>query len=257
MVLSLPEAARRLGVNESRVRQRIAAGSLRAEKVGGRWLLDEADLADAGERPVGRPLSARSAWALVAVAQALADQDHAAGRGDDLMADVAPVVRSRSRARLRNYCDRVVRSLAADNEAGVAQGARELRHLLRNRAKRALYSASRVDLDDLRADDRLALSGLSRPEAGIASGGVVEGYVRRHDLGPLVEDYLLVEAAKESDANVFLHVVDEDQPERRVSLHEAIQNWLVLAADLAEHRRPREEARALELVRERAEQAAK
>jgi excisionase family DNA binding protein len=256
MVLSLPEAARRLGVNESRVRQRIAAGSLRAEKVGGRWLLDEADLADAGERPVGRPLSARSAWALVAVAQALAHHDHA-GRGDDLMADVAPVVRSRSRARLRNYCDRVVRSLAADTEAGVAQGARELRHLLRNRAKRALYSASRVDLDDLRADDRLALSGLSNPEAGIASGGVVEGYVRRHDLGPLVEDYLLVEAAKESDANVFLHVVDEDQAERGVSLHEAFQNWLVLAADLAEHRRPREEARALELVREHAEQAAK
>jgi hypothetical protein len=66
-----------------------------------------------------------------------------------------------------------------------------------------------------------------------------------------------VEAAKESDANVFLHVVDEDQPERGVSLHEAFQNWLVLAADLAEHRRPREEARALELVREHAEQVAK
>jgi excisionase family DNA binding protein len=255
MLLSLPEAARRLGVNESRVRQRITAGSLRAEKVGGRWLLDDADLTDASERPVGRPLSAHSAWALVAVAEALADPNHAASRAVDLMA--APVARSRARARLRNYCERAVRSLAADNEAGVAQGARELRHLLRNRAERALYSASPVDLDDLRADDRLSLSGLSHPEAGIASGGVVEGYLRRHHLGPLVEDYLLVGAAKESEANVFLHVVDEDDPERWASLHEAFGNWLVLAADLAEHRRPREEARALELVRDRAEQVAK
>jgi hypothetical protein len=54
-------------------------------------------------------------------------------------------------------------------------------------------------------------------------------------------EYLLVEA--DSDANVVLHVIPDAQypyPESR----------LRLAADLAEHRGPREEARAAELLHE-------
>lgn len=255
MFLSLPEAAESLGVNERRVRQRIADGSLRARKVGGRWLIDEADLAGAGERRAGRPLSALSAWALVGAAVELAGEEEGSGRMGDLLADVAPVVRARSRARLRAYRDHVLGSLPDDGEAGVTRSASDLRNLLRNRADRALYSVSPMDLDDLRADDRLSLSGLSNPDSVIASGGVVEGYLRREDLGPIVEDYLMVGVTK-SEANVFLHVVDEHYPLRWESLSKALDSWLVLAADLAEHRRPREEARALELVRDSAEKVA-
>jgi len=56
-----------------------------------------------------------------------------------------------------------------------------------------------------------------------------------------VRDYLLVEA--DSDATVVFHVIPDAQypyPDSR----------LQLAADLAEHRGPREEARAAELLHE-------
>lgn len=62
--LSVREAARRLGVSERRVRAMARAGRLPARKVGSSWILDE----DLGRRSgAGRPLSARNAWALLAL----------------------------------------------------------------------------------------------------------------------------------------------------------------------------------------------
>lgn len=76
--------------------------------------------------------------------------------------------------------------------------------------------------------------------SGIASSDV-EGYLRDSDVDRFLKDYLLVEADR--DANVVLHVIPDAQypyPESR----------LRLAADLAEHRGPRDEARAAELLHE-------
>lgn len=249
MLLSVPAVAARLGVDESRVRQRIAAGSLRAEKIGGRWLLDEADLVGVNERRGGRPLSPDSAWALIGAAAARAARARGSNDPDaDLLDRVAPVVRSRSRARLKDLLEQVrVEPSAAAAEGWAARAASSLRVLLRNRAARALYSASPLDLDDVRADGRLQLSGLSLPESGIAAGAVVEAYVRVDDLDSLSDDYLLV-AAKEPSANVFLHVVSHHDPQHWQAVRDAVSSALVLAADLAEHRRPREEAQAADLV---------
>src|SRR3712207_2990243 len=64
-LLTLPEAADRLGVNQRRVRAMIKSGQLEARKVGGRWLLDPAAV-DARQDLVvadGRPLSTQNAWA--------------------------------------------------------------------------------------------------------------------------------------------------------------------------------------------------
>ncbi len=76
--------------------------------------------------------------------------------------------------------------------------------------------------------------------SGIASADV-EGYLAESDVDGIVKDYLLVDADR--DANVVLHVIPDGQypfPDSR----------LRLAADLAEHRGPREEARAAELLHE-------
>ena len=68
--VSVAEAARRLGVGVPRIHRRIAAGSLRAERIGSQWVVDELSLLRAGEyREPGRPLSARSAWAIIALAE--------------------------------------------------------------------------------------------------------------------------------------------------------------------------------------------
>ena len=49
------EAAVRLGVDPSRVRQLIRAGRLPARKQGRDWWIEEADLARVQERKPGRP----------------------------------------------------------------------------------------------------------------------------------------------------------------------------------------------------------
>ena len=68
--VSVAEAAKSLGVGVSRIHQRIADGSLRAERVGSQWVVDELSLLRVAERHrPGRPLSARSAWAIIALAE--------------------------------------------------------------------------------------------------------------------------------------------------------------------------------------------
>lgn len=65
MEIEVSEAARRLGVGESRVRQLLRAGSLRGRRAGNSWLVLVDDLARLEQHRLraGRPLSARRAWA--------------------------------------------------------------------------------------------------------------------------------------------------------------------------------------------------
>jgi excisionase family DNA binding protein len=234
--ISVAEAARRLGVGVSRVHQRITDGSLLAERIGSQWAVDEASLASAAEsRAPGRSLSERSVWALVAVS-----------RLDRQQIDVlAPTERARARQRLGHVLA-ALGSGPTPDEDQVRRVATLLRTMFRNRADRRTYRASPRDLPDLRNDPRIILSGLSHPRSGIASADLVEGYATTRAIDAVVEDYLFSPAASGRDANAILRVV----PER---LHHAIHGDLPLlltAADLADHRSPREEARAAELLRE-------
>lgn len=225
-VLSVAEAAARLGVSVPRIHQRIADGSLPAERIGSQWVVDERSLVAVGERKSpGRPLSRRSAWALIALS--VDDQQ--------VMAELAPSERARARARLAHLLAEV--SKPSRSEADVRRVAAALRARLRNRAARVLLEAAEVDLPALRADPRWralvnsAVSGIASPE--------VEGYVAENDLEGLSRDFLLVPSA--GDGNVIAHVVPSGQPAYPESL-------LRLAVDLAEHRGPREESRAAELL---------
>jgi excisionase family DNA binding protein len=63
-MLSVHEAAKRLGVSDRRVRALIDSGRLDAQRVGRAWIIHPIALASVdGARSPGRPLSARSAWA--------------------------------------------------------------------------------------------------------------------------------------------------------------------------------------------------
>jgi excisionase family DNA binding protein len=229
--LSVAEAARRLGVGVPRIHQRIADGSLRAERIGSQWVVDELSLLRVAERKrPGRPLSARSVWAIVAVAEG----DHEA------LAELAPVERARARARLEDLVALV--SEHAKAEADVRETASVLRSLFRNRAKREVRKAAIDDLPALRDNARWA-SFINASVSGIASSDV-EGYLAVDDVNPLDQDFLLMPG--DSEANVVIHVLPQGQKAYPDSK-------LLLAADLAEHRGPREELRAAELLREVAE----
>lgn len=229
--LSVAEAARQLGVGVSRIHQRIADGSLRAERIGSQWAVDELSLLRVSERTgAGRPLSARSAWAIVALAEG----------DEDALAGLAPVERARARARLEGLL-----ALAATpplGQADVRGIASVLRSRFRNRAARELRTAAVADLPGLREDSRWA-SIVSPAESGIAASDV-DGYLVAEHVQPLSQDFLLMPA--ESEANVVIHVLPGGQKAYPGSK-------LVLAVDLAEQRGPREELRAAELLREVAE----
>lgn len=224
--VSVAQAAERLGVSVPRIHQRIADGSLVAERIGSQWAVDEGSLLRIQERSkAGRPLSARSAWAVVAASEGDRDRVRASG----------PVAWARARKQLSALLESAVEP--ARGEQAVDSLAVSLRSIFRNRAERRMLRAAPADLADLRADDRWA-SLVDPGASGIASGDV-EGYLAEGDLDRLLKDYLLVD--DDRDANVVLHVIPDGQYSYPASR-------LRLAADLAEHRAPREEARAAELL---------
>ena len=211
-----------------RIHQRIADGSLVAERIGSQWVVDERSLLRVQERSKpGRPHSARSAWAVIAVSE----------KDRDRLGPGGPAASARARMQLKRVLKPA--EMPASGQEAVGDLAVSLRSVFRNRARRRLRRASPADLSDLRADDRWALL-VDLGASGIASADI-EGYLGESDVDGVVRDYLLVEA--DSDANVVLHVIPDAQypyPESR----------LRLAADLAEHRGPREDARAAELLHE-------
>ena len=225
---SVAQAAERLGVSVPRIHQRIADGSLVAERIGSQWVVDERSLLHVQERSkAGRPYSARSAWAVIAASED--DSDRVGGSG--------PAVSARVRMQLKRLLEPAAEP-AADEEV-VRQLVVSLRSVFRNRAQRRLLRAAPADLADLRADERWAMI-VDLGSSGIASPDV-EGYLAESLVKGVLKDYLVVESDR--DANVVLHVVSDGQypyPDSR----------LRLAADLAEHRGPREEARAAELLHE-------
>ncbi len=229
--VSVAEAAQRLGVGVPRIHQRIANGSLRAERIGSQWVVDELSLLRAAERnEPGRPLSERSAWAIIALAEG----------DEEALAALAPVERSRARARLDDLLSLVAEPPRAEGD--VRRIASVLRSRFRKRAVRELRKAADADLPQLREDARWE-SVLSPAVSGIASHDV-DGYLAADDVEPLSRAFLLLPA--DEGANVVIHVLPRGQrahPESK----------LLLAADLAEQRGPREELRAVELLRDVAE----
>lgn len=153
-----------------------------------RWFavgVDESSLIEAAEsNKRGRPLSERSAWAILAASALQASELDKYFNGE------SPVLRHHARKRI----DALIRQVASiesgqDYADAVPSVAASLRRLLQNRAQRNIYRASPRDLPDLRAEKRLILSGLSHPNSGMASGDAVEAYVQRADLDGVVDDY--------------------------------------------------------------------
>lgn len=172
---SVREAAQLIGVSPQRVRAMLDAGRLHGRKVGRAWLVPDPERLD--RRPPGRPLSAASAWALLALLVG------------DVPEWVDPSVVSRLRRRVRR--------------GGVVRA-------LRESVPRARLHRWRVlprDIDKLVNEFRLVLSGLSarHPELDVVPlGHELDAYVDASHL-PRIERRFRPDRASERP-NVILRV---------------------------------------------------
>lgn len=242
--LSVSEAAAALGVHPQRIHQRIQDGSLPAEKVGGRWIVGARDVNRLkGHSSPGRPLSARSAWNILAVRS-----ESEPGSVEGRPAPVSASARSVAKSRVQE-----IRNLAARTDPSEDPGpvVAVLSRSLRNRAQRMLFNAHVDDLDRLRHDRRVELSGVSIPASNMSAHDMVEAYVHRDDLEHLVDEHLLVPGP--DHVNVVLHVVSAVPKSAIGNLHRS-SSRLLLAADLAEHDGARERGEAVRVLTEWADQ---
>ncbi len=155
-------AAAELGVSTQRIRALARAGMLDARKVGGRWLL--ASLPDKDRRArAGRPLSAASAWAL------LAELSHMPPRW------IHASARSRLRGRLTEP-EWVLEAL--------------LRSQLRFRVVK--WRVLPADLQRIRGKEGLVKTGLSAVSTEIdivPAAALLDAYVDRETLGLIQKRY--------------------------------------------------------------------
>ena len=209
--VSVVDAARRLGVDESRVRQMLRAGDLPGERIGATWVVDSEAIARRASRPppAGRPLSPSRAWALLD----LLDGGSASW--------LTPQSRSQLRARARGL-------------RGAAP--QRLRAALRARSDWAFYRAHPTAVRRLLDDPGAVVAGASQaPGAGldlVVTGALPEVYVQPDDLPRLVRAFALRPASDRAD--VLIRVPRQVWPFPAGAAGPA-----TLAADLLESDEPR------------------
>lgn len=168
-LISVRDAAARLGVSADAVRKRISAGSLAAERRGRDWSVDRRSVDRLGRQSVGpgRPLSPEMAWAILLVASG--DEHAAAGAVHN------PRYWSRLRAWLRSH------SLA------------EQASHLRSRALVEDFDTHPSELPRILERPDVLATGISAGDAvGLVGGGsAVEAYAPASHRDALVDEHVL------------------------------------------------------------------
>lgn len=203
-LLSISEAARELHVNPSRARSLVASGELAGVKIGGRWLVDGAAVADRrrSPRPAGRPLSPSNAWAALLISS-----------GEEV-----PWLGPQALWRVRQSLK--------------ARGLKELKPRLMQRAKPMRFIAHPSELKRLRSRPDLAKSGISAAGAyglDLVAGAEIDGYVQAGDLAAIERKHAL-EPAEGIEGNVLLRVV----PDSAWHLSGRLAPLAAVAIDLSE-----------------------
>ena len=212
-LLSVPDAARVLGLSADRVRAMAAHGQLSASKIGNRWLIDRRAVEERSAQPVppGRPLAPHNAWAALMLASG------------EPVSDLNPSVRSRLR-----------RALALDGLEGLAPR-------LRGRAALKHFEAHGGEISYLLEDPQLVRSGISAAGAygfDLVSGSEVDAYLSARKLKEVALNHALLPVGR--DGNVRLRIVPDHAWE--MISRAQIAPIAAVALDLFEDRDPRSRA---------------
>ena len=207
-LISPAEAAKRLGVTPRRVYALVRDGRLRAQRIGGRLVIDprDVDRREATGADAGRPFSSRRAWALI------------------LLADgIEPAVDAPTKSKLRR--------LLRERDLWL------IRSRLVERAERLDLRAHSSDVARIAADRDLIRTGAHcAAEAGfdlIAPDAPIDGYVDRATADRLISGFRL---SSSPNPNVILRVVPD---EVRAWLRGPLAPRPAIALDLADDMDPR------------------
>lgn len=221
-LMTVPDAARILDLNPSRVRAMALRGQLGASKFGDRWALDRSAV-EARRRAgghAGRPFEPHNAWALLLLAS---NQD---------ARELGASVRSRLRRALRvegleKLAPRLIRR-AESQRFDVHPG--ELRYLAESRAflGTGISAAGEYELD-------------------LVAGPEADGYVCSSDLDQLVSEHAL-SAVDVGPGNVRVRVVPGKAWHHLVGAEKA--PLAAVAIDLVEDPDPRSAAAGRRLLRD-------
>lgn len=209
--VTVADAAQRLGVDASRIRQMLRRGDLAGERLGRTWIVDASELARLAQRsrPAGRPLSSPRAWALL----------------DLLDGGSADWLSPQGRSQVRAYG----RGLSGAS-------AERWRAVLHGRSIRLGFQGHSAAIRRLVADGRVVVAGAGEAaDMGfdlVVVGGRPEVYVREEDLTTLVGELALRPVAVELD--VLVRVPRQLWPFTTPQVSAA-----ALAADLLESDEPR------------------
>lgn len=195
--ISVSEAAHRMRISDRRVRELAATGRIPARKVGAYWIVDVD--AENSRRPRGRPMAPHVAWNLLNVLAPPAEFDGSA-KGSyhprpSSISDMSIADASRLIKRLRRWLDELT-----------PDGCDRLRDWVVSRAQRVELAVARADIESLRSDPRIVLSGISDERSGMSAAGHVCGYVDPGDFAKLRDDYLL--SSESHSPNTVLYISD-------------------------------------------------
>ena len=183
--ISAADVARRLRVNDARVRALIEHGALPGRKVANRWLVPQQALqsSEVAARVAGRPFSPENAWGLLFLAS---------GRSADWL---SPMDRSRLKARLKSPKF-------------------PLASRFRRRASVNFLRGDERALRNIVADEKFVRSGVSAAEdhsVDLVAPGVVEGYLPKERLAMLAHKHVL-RVVGENSANLIVRAVADSWP---------------------------------------------
>ena len=179
-ILSVSEAAPKLGVSERRVRQMLERGDMEGQRVGRSWIIDSKAIDGVRRRPeVGRPWKAVAAWALLHIAA-----------GEEPNVSVAEASRAKRRIADRGIEDLVMK--------------------LAPRGKNRKFYGHKSILQRMAAEQMVVRSGVSAAQehnADIVALDFLEAYVPAGQFEKLVRKYALEKSSER--ANILLRVVDD------------------------------------------------
>lgn len=217
-LVSVSDAAKRLGLSARRVRALAANGRIPAQKIANRWFVEVDRLNErsrsAGAR--GRPFSAKHSLGLLYLAS-----------GDD-----APGLSEYEKWRLRRYALPRLQSLLPR---------------LRGRANVHSFNAPDSVVKRLASDANFVRSGVSAAEqyrADISGRSVLDGYYSERDLKDLAYRYAL-QPGPEAAANLIVRGIDDAD----VLSGRRYMPVAVVAADLADSVDARSRRAGVQLLR--------